>query len=169
MPSPVGHALGAVAAGWAVARPAASRRAFAVEVGILCALGVAPDLDLLINRHSKETHSLGAAVIVATAAAFWRWPIADTRAWIWLTAFAAWLSHPLLDALSLDTSVPLGVMLLWPFSTSHFQTGWAVFDSIYRNYHEAGWFLHNAIAVVREVVIVGPVAAGVWVLRRKWH
>ena len=41
VPSPIGHALGAVAAGWAVARPAAPRRALAIQVAILAALGVA--------------------------------------------------------------------------------------------------------------------------------
>ena len=167
MPSPVGHALGALAAGWTMAKPPSERRAFVVQAAILSALGCAPDLDLLIGRHSRETHSLGAAVIVATAAALWRWPVAATRGRIWLAAFLAWVSHPILDMLSLDTSIPLGVMFFWPFSREHVQTGWAVFASIYRNYHEAGFLLHNLLAVIREIAIVGPVAAAAYVLSRR--
>jgi membrane-bound metal-dependent hydrolase YbcI (DUF457 family) len=162
MPSPVGHSLGALASGWTAARPPAERRALVVQTALLALLGCAPDLDLLIGRHSRETHSIGAAVIVASAAALLRLPIAPTRPRIWCAAFLAWISHPLLDMLSLDTSVPLGVMFLWPFSTTHYQTGWSVFASIYRNYHEAGFVTHNLLAIVREFAIMAPIAALVW-------
>jgi membrane-bound metal-dependent hydrolase YbcI (DUF457 family) len=163
----VGHTLGALAAGWTVAKPKAERRALVVQAAILATIGCAPDLDLLIGRHSRETHSIGAAVLVATIAAWRRWPLAETRGRIWLAACFAWLSHPVLDMLSLDTSIPLGVMFLWPFSREHMQTGWAVFDSIYRNYHEAGFTFHNVIAALREAVIVGPIAGVVWIVRRQ--
>jgi membrane-bound metal-dependent hydrolase YbcI (DUF457 family) len=150
-----------------VARPKVGRRALAVQCGILVALGCAPDLDLLIGRHSRETHSLGAAVIAASIAAWRRWPIAGTRGRIWWAAFLAWLSHPLLDMLSLDTSIPIGVMFLWPFSHAHMQTGWNVFASIYRNYHESGFTWHNILAAARECVIVAPFTAAVWLVRRR--
>src|SRR3954452_11367330 len=84
VPSPVGHALGALAVGWAVApRPATSRAAW-TQAALLAAAGVAPDLDLLMGRHSAETHSLGAAILVATVAAGLRAPVASTRAGIWM-------------------------------------------------------------------------------------
>jgi membrane-bound metal-dependent hydrolase YbcI (DUF457 family) len=169
VPSPIGHALGAVAAGWAVARPAASRPDLVVQVGILAALGGVADLDLVVGRHSRETHSLGAAAIVASIAAFLRWPIASTRTRIWLAAFCAWMTHPLLDALSFDTSTPQGVMVWWPLTTAHWQTGWALFSSIYRNWREAGFLAHNLLAILREVLILAPVTALVWTLRRRHH
>jgi inner membrane protein len=155
-----------LAAGWSAARPSTGRRALAVQVAILAALGCAPDLDLLIHRHSRETHSIGAAVIAASIAAWRQWPIAETRGRIWLAAFLAWVSHPILDMLSLDTSIPLGVMFLWPFSRDHMQTGLNIFSSIYRNYHESGFLLHNALAALREFAIVAPVTAFVWWRRR---
>jgi membrane-bound metal-dependent hydrolase YbcI (DUF457 family) len=167
VPSPIGHALGAIAAGWIAARPATSPKLLAAQVAILSALGVAADFDLLIGRHSRETHSIGAAVIVASIAAWQRWPLACGRTRIWLAACAAWLTHPLLDALSFDTSVPQGVMLLWPFSGHHWQTGWAVFDSIYRNWRDAGFLRHNTLAIFRELLMVGPIAGMVWAVRRK--
>jgi inner membrane protein len=169
MPSPLGHALAGVAAGWLAAPPIspASSRSFRIQVAILSAVAVAPDLDLLIDRHSRETHSLGAAIIVATMAAFWRWPIAATRWRIWAAVFLAWVSHPLLDALAIDTAPPIGVMLFWPFSREHVQTGLAVFSPISRSWGQPGLVAHNAWAVVREVAILGPITGAVWWLRRR--
>ena len=80
MPSPIGHGLAAVAAGWLVAKPSSSRRKLLIQSATLAAIGVMPDLDLLINRHSAETHSIGAAAIVATFSALVRLPVAhDSR------------------------------------------------------------------------------------------
>ena len=167
MPSPLGHAIAGVAAGWLVARPAAARRARVVQAALLGGLAMAPDLDLLIGRHSGETHSLGAAVLVASLAAAWRWPIAGTRGRIWLAAFAAWCTHPLLDGLSPDNSAPIGVMAFWPWTRTHVQTGLAVFAPIWRHPLTARVVAHDLIAVLREVAILGPVIALVWVLRAR--
>ena len=169
MPSPVGHALAGIAAGWLAAPPASSvsSRAFRLQAAILGAVAVAPDLDLLINRHSRETHSVGAAAIVATIAALWRWPVAATRGRIWAAIFLAWVSHPLLDALAIDTAPPIGVMAFWPFSREHMQTGLAIFSPISRNWGQPGLVAHNAWAVVRELAILGPITAAVWWLRRR--
>jgi membrane-bound metal-dependent hydrolase YbcI (DUF457 family) len=157
MPSPIGHGLAAVAAGWLVAKPALSRRELLIQSTTLAAIGVMPDLDLLIGRHSAETHSIGAAAIVASIAAVARLPVAQTRARIWLAVFLAWMTHPLLDAFTADSSIPVGIMLWWPFSSAHYHTGIVVFDSIYRRWWLPGFFEHNAIAAVKELVMVGPV------------
>ena len=77
MPSPVGHALAAVAAAWAadllpgrrawpVAAPTApffSRAGGALTLAA-AALGAAPDLDLFLAQHRAVTHSLGAVAAV---------------------------------------------------------------------------------------------------------
>lgn len=138
-----------------------------MQAGIFATLGAAPDLDLLIGRHSRETHSIGAAVIAATVAAAWRWPIADTRARIFLAALCAWFSHPMMDALSPDTSAPIGVMILWPFSREHWQTGVALFWPIWRDIHSRVFFSHNSVALLRELAIMVPIATLVWRLRRR--
>ncbi len=153
--------------GWIVAgRPCDGR--FLRQTAILVAAGVAPDLDLLIGRHSAETHSIGAAMIAATVAAWMRWPVAQTRLRIWLAVFSAWLSHPIMDALGSDTSVPVGVMLYWPFSTVHVQSMWEIFDPISRRWQQAGFIEFNLRAVAREVLLVGPLTALVWIVRRRW-
>jgi hypothetical protein len=158
MPSPVGHCLGAVATGWLIGRPAASRPAFWKQTAILAAIGLAPDLDLLIGRHSMETHSIGAAAVVGALAAWGRWPLAASRWGIFFAASLAWLSHPILDMLALDTTAPLGVMFLWPFTTEHMQTGWSVFAAISRRYWVEGFVTYTVLAVLRELFLLAPLA-----------
>src|SRR3954471_22174201 len=80
VPSPVGHVLGGIAAGWLVAGrhrdpgvrapgwlPHVAARWWR-EGAVFGALGAAPDLDLLVGAHSTYTHSVGAAAIVAALA-----------------------------------------------------------------------------------------------------
>ena len=165
MASPIGHGLAAMAAGWLAARPPTSRRALAIQAGTLATVGVLPDLDLLIGRHSAESHSIGIAAIVASVAALARVPVAGGRARIWLAIVLAWMTHPLLDAFTADSSVPVGIMVWWPFSSAHYHSGIVIFDSIYRRWWLPGFFEHNLIAALKELVIVGPVAAVVWWLR----
>jgi membrane-bound metal-dependent hydrolase YbcI (DUF457 family) len=166
MPTPLGHAIGALACGWLIAGTGGDRRANVQRAAILAAVGMAPDLDLLINRHSAETHSLGAAVIVATAAAVMRWPVAAGRARIWCAVALAWASHPLLDALGRDGSPPFGVMLLWPLARDHFMSSISVFDPISRRWWLPGFISHNLAAVWRELLILVPVATVVWAITR---
>ena len=167
MPSPVGHALASLAAGWTVTRPPAERRAWRLQAAILVAVGLAPDLDLLVGRHSGETHSIGAAVIVATLATLTRWPVGVTRLRIWLAIFLAWMIHPICDALAPDTSAPHGVMLLWPFSADYVQFSVTPFMPISRRYWLDGFVAHTATAVLREVILLAPFAAFVWWWRRE--
>ena len=166
MPSPIAHALGAAAAGWSLSRPESSRAALIRQTAILAALGTAPDLDLLIGRHSQETHSIGAALIVATLAAWRQWPIAPTRARVWIVAFVAWISHPLFDAMSFDLGPPIGVMLFWPFSNEHWHTGLTVFGSIERHWDHEGFWRQNVTSFAREMAILLPISAFVWWRRR---
>lgn len=137
------------------------------QIAILVAIGIAPDLDLLIGRHSMETHSIGAAAIVATLAAWQRWPVASSRVAIWVAVALAWMSHPLLDALGSDTSAPYGVMAFWPFSTEHVRTGWDLFGPISRRYWRDDFWSINASSVLREVLVLAPIVALVAI--RKWR
>lgn len=168
MPSPVGHALGALAVGWIVSGPA-TRDVVLKRSAWIVAFGLAPDLDLLIGRHSMETHSFGAALVVAAVAAAARLPLADTRWRIFLAAALAWSTHPILDAYGADGSAPYGVMMFWPVSKAHVMLG-ALFDPISRRWWLDGFVTHNLLAAVREVYILGPIAAFAWlVMRRRLH
>lgn len=157
MPSSIGHALGALIVGGAVAAPPVSGRQAAVRVIILSALGAAPDLDLLFGRHRAETHSLGAAIIVGAIAAIMRWPLASTRLRIFVTAAAAWSSHMLLDVIGQDHSFPYGVELLWPFSTSYFTTGWEFFLPISRSWYTRRHIPETLAAIRKELLVLVPI------------
>jgi membrane-bound metal-dependent hydrolase YbcI (DUF457 family) len=151
MPSPIGHALGAAAAGWALDRERPSIRRTALTV----AVGLAPDLDLLFGTHSTYTHSVGAVAIVTLIA----W-LATRDARLTAAVAAAWASHLLLDWLGSDSRDPIGIMALWPFSTAHYQSGFYVFNAISRRYWMPEQFIWgNLRAALREVAILLPVLA----------
>ena len=173
MPTPVGHALGAVAAGWAVAGCQPKGRALVIQAVTLATLGMAPDLDLLFGQHRGASHSIGAAAIAATILAAARWPLVSRRRMMWMiwmmwsTAWIAWVTHPILDALALDTAAPIGIMMFWPFSSAYVQTGLEVFAPVSRSI-ESPTFLPTArIALTRELLILLPIIYAVWRWRRK--
>ena len=163
MPSPVGHALAAIAAGTLASGRESIARPW-VAIAILAAVGIAPDLDLLWNRHNRETHSIGAAIIVASIAAWRRWPVAATRARVFVVVLLAWFTHPLLDALGSDSSVPVGVMAFWPVSAQHFSFGVEWFPSIYRAWWRPGFWQQNGYAVAVETAVLAP---AVWLALRQ--
>jgi hypothetical protein len=138
-----------------------------MQTATLAMIGSAADLDLLVNRHRAEAHSIGAAAVVASIAAWRAWPIASGRSRIWLAAFLAWAAHPFLDWLSADASVPTGIMALWPVTTAYYYSGVDLFISIWRHWWESGWFTHNLEAVTREILVIAPVTAAVWWWRRR--
>jgi inner membrane protein len=159
MPSPVGHALAGVAAAWLSGGrlPGGRRR----EVAVFGAVAAAPDLDLLFGTHSTYTHSIG-AVLIALAIAL---AIGGFRRWRMTLAIAAgWGSHIALDWLGSDTSPPIGIMALWPFSRDYYQSSLFVFDAISRRYwlpHE--FIVGNTLAVLKELMILVP---AVWLVSR---
>ncbi len=165
MPSPLGHGLAGLAAGWAVARPAEGRRALWTQSVLFAALGAAPDLDLLTRHHRYETHSVGAAVLAGAAVALVRLPVGTSRWRIFWAACAAWATHPLLDMLAPDNWPPIGVMAFWPFSRDFYITGLNIFMPVARNIHSRAALTLDAWAALRETVILVPIVWAVWWIR----
>ena len=83
------------------------------------ALGIAPDLDLIVGAHRGPTHSVGAVVLVALATWFVVGRQARRGRWT-IACAAAYGSHLLLDWFGLDTSAPFGIPALWPLSSAYF-------------------------------------------------
>jgi len=180
MPSPIGHALAGMAAGWLVAPPPGGRAAgtglgtAGRRAAIFALAGMAPDVDLLFGAHSGPTHGLGAAVIVG--ALVWIWgggrggwrtvPMTPQRGGFALAVAAAYASHTLLDWLGSDTAAPIGIMALWPFSRDYYESGLHVFMAISRRYWLPEFWTYNLRALVRELAILLPVAAAVVLIRR---
>jgi membrane-bound metal-dependent hydrolase YbcI (DUF457 family) len=161
VPSPLGHALGGVICALALSGdtplPLGTRRALlrdpGLRAGVLAA--VLPDLDFLWGRHNMETHSLGAALVAGLAV------LALThgrRLWIALIVAAAWASHVLFDWLGSDDTPPLGVMALWPLTSTFYFAGAYVFEAISRRYWLANFWSHNLWALATEIVMLAPLA-----------
>ena len=103
-------------------------------------LGMLPDIDLLIiESHRSATHSLLAVGVVGLVAR----GVARGRPRVWLASAAAYASHLLLDWLGTDTVAPIGIMVLWPFDVTAYQSSFDWFYPICREY----WLLECWIAV----------------------
>lgn len=157
MPSPIGHALGGIAAGWGLA-PRRDRAA----MWALAALGVMPDLDLLVRDHRGPAHSIGFAAIVG--AVTWL----ATRRWRWgAAASLAWASHVLLDWMGEDTWPPIGIQALWPVSHAWYQAPFVLFPSVSRQYWRDDFWYFNLKAIGVELAVLLPVTAVVVYAHRK--
>jgi membrane-bound metal-dependent hydrolase YbcI (DUF457 family) len=143
MPSPVGHALGGLIVGELLAPSAL----------ILCTVaGAAPDLDFLWGGHNRQTHSLGAAIIAGAIVFAWK---RNPRLAIAVTLSCS--THVLFDWLGSDDTPPLGVMALWPLNANFYFAHAFIFEAISRRYWLDNFITHNAWAVIKEVLMLGPV------------
>jgi|SRR6266545_4673927 len=144
-------------------RSAAWKRA-----ALFAAAGVAPDLDLIVGAHSGPTHSLGAAAIAGVVAWVWLRGIGWRGGGITACAIAlAYASHTLLDWLGADSSPPIGIMALWPFSRDYYESQVHVFMAISRRYWLPEFWASNARALAGELAILLPLAALVCFARRR--
>jgi inner membrane protein len=171
MPSPFGHALAGLAVGWAAGptQPSSTGR-WNQPITIACvAAAVLPDLDLVHSSlHRTVTHSVGATLlIISITAAVTGW-VTGAIAWrVALVVGAAHASHLLLDWLGVDRRAPMGLQALWPFSDQWFISGWGVFlPTERRNVFTLTSLDVNARAALRELAILGPIAAAAWAVRR---
>jgi len=158
MPSPVGHALAGIAAGWAVAPAERTRASVVRRAAVYGLVAASPDLDLLAGAHSGPTHGLGVALIVG-GIAWWflRSRGAASAPRIAGAMAVAYASHTLLDWLGTDTSPPIGLMALWPFSRDYYQSQLHVFMAISRRYWLPEFWTYNLRALARELLILLPV------------
>jgi hypothetical protein len=86
-----------------------------------------------------------------------------------MAAALAWSSHVLFDWLGSDDTPPLGVMAFWPLTSKFYFANAFVFEAISRRYWLDNFIAHNAWAVIKEVLILGPitVTAFLWRARRR--
>jgi membrane-bound metal-dependent hydrolase YbcI (DUF457 family) len=125
---------------------------------LLCAVaGALPDIDFAWSGHNRETHSLGAAIIAGLVVFAWK---RNPRLAIAVTL--AWASHVLFDWLGSDDTPPLGVMALWPINSKFYFADAYVFEAISRRYWLDNFVTHNAWALTKEMLILGPIAGGLY-------
>ena len=176
MPTPIGHALGGITAGYVVATfVTAKSAARAVRVvpaglvnpvcglGTLACVGMLADVDLLFGLHRGLTHSLAAALFVGLLYACTRY---QQRVLAGLTVSAAYGSHVLFDWIGVDSGPPLGVEVFWPLSEQYYQAEFLLFFRICRDYADPDCWSHNAMALGWELIILVPLTgAVVWMHR----
>lgn len=125
---------------------------------------VLPDIDFAWGGHNRETHSLGAAILAGAAVLTWT---RGRNLRLALAVSLAWSTHVLFDWLGSDDTPPLGVMALWPLSSTFYFADAFVFEAISRRYWLPNFVGHNAVAVGKEIVLLAPLAAGIlWVRKR---
>lgn len=176
MPSPLGHALGGALVGVALA-PRGSWAAGGVPQTLVAALcsplvvtaavaACLPDVDFAWGRHNMETHSLGAALAAGLVA----WTIARGagRGRLAVVVTLAWASHVLFDWLGSDDTAPIGVMALWPWTSSFYFADAFVFAAISRRYWLPGFWRHNLMALVSEAAMLAPLLVALVLGRRGW-
>ena len=165
MPSPIAHAIAGVTAGWLVDPPPIGNNR---RILLYAGMGAAADLDLLFGAHSGPTHGLGAAIIVGIAT----WLVLKMRgsslgARTACASAIAYATHTLLDWLGTDSSPPIGIMALWPFSRGYYESPWHVFMAISRRYWLPEFWTFNMYALGRELLILVPIALVVLTVRRR--
>ena len=109
-----------------------------------------------------ETHSLGAAV----ARGCWRcWPGRANRGKhprLALAVTLAWSTHVLFDWLGSDDTPPLGVMALWPLSSTFYFADAYCLRGDLAALLAAELLDAQPLAVAKEIVILAPLAALAW-------
>jgi membrane-bound metal-dependent hydrolase YbcI (DUF457 family) len=162
MPSPLGHALGGLATGWLIDRPRdGTVRQWGPPAALFALAGALPDVDLLFGVHRGAMHGVGAVAI----AGLFVWGV-TRRGSFAIAVASAYASHILLDWLGADTSAPVGVMALWPFSRAYYESGVHLFPPISRRYWLPEFWSMNLHALGRELVILGPIAVAIALWRR---
>jgi membrane-bound metal-dependent hydrolase YbcI (DUF457 family) len=154
-------------------RTAAAAASFYLRGGgaltLVCAvLAVAPDLDLLFGAHRTVTHSVGAMIFVALFAAAMAANAGRPIARVALMCAAAYGSHLLMDWLGADQRPPFGIQALWPFDRGWYISSFSVFRKTVRFLFPPDVVVReNAWTVARELAILGPIVAGLWLVRVK--
>ena len=173
MPTPIGHALVGVAIAWsaeAIRRTPVRLPARSTVAAACAGLAVVPDLDLLYPPvHRMMTHSVIALVLAGVIAGAVMQRGDRGAAWrVGILCGLAYASHLLLDWLGGDTKIPAGVQLLWPFSDRWFISSWGIFrPTDLGGFFTAPIIRSNALTVLRELLVLGPVAVATFFWRRR--
>lgn len=177
MPMPVGHSLAAVILNeLKIFKPANS---ILTSVLLSIALANLADIDYLPGIlmgnpnqfHHGFTHSIGAALLVGlvfSVCCYYR-EAQILRPFIFATSL--YFSHVFLDYFSKDTGAPYGVPIFWPLSSEYFISPVLVFSDIHKDsssstFLQSLFVRHNALTILREILILVPLALVVLIGKR---
>jgi membrane-bound metal-dependent hydrolase YbcI (DUF457 family) len=137
---------------------------FVLGCGAVAAL---PDADLLfMNWHRTATHSVTATAVLFIVTAVVTGKVTGRPGWRLAAALAAaHATHLLLDWLGTDRFFPAGIQLFWPFSDTFYISGLDIFSEVERRLLRPEALAINTRAALRELAILGPIAAMTWLMR----
>ena len=178
MPSPIGHSL----AGYAIYSSVEARQNWRTII-LFVLVAILPDIDFLPGfivgspnkYHHQFTHSLGFAVIVGLLSSGFLSIKGNKQFWRNFWIFSGLIfSHVVLDFFTLDTSVPYGEQLLWPFTTEYYLAPVWLFRDVDRvsssDFFIKSLFIqHNLWTVVVECAVLLPVIGVIHILKKKHH
>jgi len=169
MPSPIAHGF----AGYALmvlSEPhvASNLRGNLIALGAGVLVGSMADADFLIAhftdnpvwQHHYFSHSIPFTLLIGLLAyPFVRWVLKLKKPFRMTSIVTAiYASHLLLDYFTHDGSRPIGIPLLWPLTDRHFLAPVEIFMSINRGSMSILFGAHNIEALIREALIMGPLA-----------
>jgi inner membrane protein len=178
MPSPIGHSL--LGCGFYTAFRSSNGHDLKL-IGLCLFAANAADMDfvpgLLIgdpNRfHHGISHSLGVAVLFATACSAFR--LMGPSFWSNVGFFfSLYFSHVAIDYFSIDNGFPYGVMVFWPLTNEYYIAPFAFLPDIRRSsmageFFESLFTLHNLWAVTVESILISPILLVIWAVKKPFE
>lgn len=170
MPSPIGHSL----AGFTTACLLGATDPLSLGAAVLAAN--LADIDYpLRQRHGGPTHSLGAALLCGAGTGLLLLLVGHPLVPGFLLGALSYATHVLLDYLGkTPEDAEGGIPVFWPFTHRRFASRYHIFRTIVAR-KGAGSILprllnrSNAKAVLRELLLIGPVAVAGCVLSMLWR
>lgn len=176
MPTPIAHGL----AGYAVLvlaepRLAKDLRGNLKALGAGIFFGTLADADFLVAYYSSNpvlqhhyfSHSIAFALLVGAVSYLALKSLSRSQALrTALVLTAAYGTHLLLDYFTHDGSRPIGIPLFWPITHRHLIAPVEIFASIHRGGMEVLFGAHNFGALLREALILAPLALAAYLKSR---
>jgi membrane-bound metal-dependent hydrolase YbcI (DUF457 family) len=112
------------------------------------------------------THSFAAAITFTVFV----WLVFRARGRIFslklvILVLSLYLSHVLLDYVTLDTGAPYGIPLFWPFSDATYQSPWLLLPNV-QHTRAPIFSLHNGLLMIQEVIVFLPLLGLIRALKR---
>lgn len=183
MPSPIAHSLAGIALGETKQTSLTRSQIISFYLWSIF-FANSPDLDFIPGffagnpnlYHHGITHSLGSGIFVAFAFGWIFSKYLGSYKKGVLLLFLLYLSHLVLDYLTVDTRLPIGEPLFWPVSHRYLISPVLIFSDVQKT-SNSGTFLHslfvrhNFLGMIREFLILFPfvVAPPLWRWWQKNH
>lgn len=165
MSSPIGHSLLGASFYYLINHSLGLGRKWKQLIFYVFA-SLAPDFDFIpgifvgaANKyHHGASHSLGAAIIFAIfMALIFKWKKLLSFRTAFLIFFILYFVHVLVDMAAVDLRPPIGVELLWPFSSKYFISPIIVFPPVHKKDLMDLFSIDNIVTGAIEIAIFLPI------------